>query len=440
MPRKVFISFLGTTNYHACTYKIDDTSLTEKPVRFVQEALIRYFCMGEKAWTEEDRVLIFCTHHSDINHRDGSYELNWLDNGHGDKAKTDLEKVGLQTILGTLRNEGLKPSVEMVQIESGFTEEQVWSIFNTVYSKLYEADKIYFDVTHAFRSIPIFSIVLFNHSKVLKNTTLEAIKYGAFEAPDAQGRVPVLDLTNIARLQTYNQLASDFKLFGKVGNIRQELGKDTGYVEDQAIRRLKEGVRLLDEYITTIQLSNLRKGEFVSNIKENIDRVKTRNDVPQPFKNILMELKDSMGEFNNGDSNVKAAINWACKYGMWIQAYALTEEYVISKVRGHEEVSREIPRQLPETKKRQFISSILALENEIIKGGGAEGQLTRFREEAKRISNMDIVKELRPYYRPLAATRNALAHGSGEIQYRQLQRNLIDYCNGCFKVLNNYSL
>lgn len=37
MPRKVFISFLGTNNYVQCRYDIN--GVVSAPVRFVQEAL-----------------------------------------------------------------------------------------------------------------------------------------------------------------------------------------------------------------------------------------------------------------------------------------------------------------------------------------------------------------------------------------------------------------
>ena len=56
MPRKVFISFLGTNNYVQCRYDIN--GVVSAPVRFVQEALIEEFC---KDWAEEDRTFMFCT-------------------------------------------------------------------------------------------------------------------------------------------------------------------------------------------------------------------------------------------------------------------------------------------------------------------------------------------------------------------------------------------
>ena len=89
MPRKVFISFLGTNNYVQCRYDIN--GVVSVPVRFVQEALIEHWC---KEWTEQDRILIFCTS-KETTGENGSKEMNWLDNGQG-RISDDSEKIGLQ--------------------------------------------------------------------------------------------------------------------------------------------------------------------------------------------------------------------------------------------------------------------------------------------------------------------------------------------------------
>ena len=210
MARKVFISFLGTNNYVLCKYTIDD--VMSKPVRFVQEALIEQTC---KDWTETDKILIFCTSKESTG-ENGSKETNWLDSGQ-EKIYDESEKIGLQHRLQDLQTRiGLKPQIEQLDIEAGFSEEEIWDIFNTVYSKLQPHDQIYFDVTHAFRSIPLFSVVLFNYSKMMIGTQLVSIMYGAFEKlgpafkvrelPLDERVAPVIDLTNIARLQEYNQI------------------------------------------------------------------------------------------------------------------------------------------------------------------------------------------------------------------------------------------
>ncbi|MBW1982608.1 MAG: TM1812 family CRISPR-associated protein, partial [Deltaproteobacteria bacterium] len=71
---KIYISFLGTSNYIECTYYYKNTDPVRN-VRFVQEATLKTFCSD---WTADDKIFIFTT--------DEAYSKNWLDNGHIDPA------------------------------------------------------------------------------------------------------------------------------------------------------------------------------------------------------------------------------------------------------------------------------------------------------------------------------------------------------------------
>ena len=101
MAKRIFISFLGTGRYTPCWYTVNGKKLTEEPVRFVQEAMVRHFCMNESSpWTAEDRILIFCTHYSDINKKDGAKETNWCDNNR-------FSEYGLEHFLKGMAEQGL---------------------------------------------------------------------------------------------------------------------------------------------------------------------------------------------------------------------------------------------------------------------------------------------------------------------------------------------
>lgn len=66
MPRKVFISVLGTGFYGACQYKRGKFVSTK--TRFIQQATIEYLNVAEE-WTSFDRILILLT--------DGARKYNW---------------------------------------------------------------------------------------------------------------------------------------------------------------------------------------------------------------------------------------------------------------------------------------------------------------------------------------------------------------------------
>lgn len=51
---RVYLSFLGTNDYLACTYYTGDREVEN--VRFVQEATLGLYC---RKWTPDDRIIIF---------------------------------------------------------------------------------------------------------------------------------------------------------------------------------------------------------------------------------------------------------------------------------------------------------------------------------------------------------------------------------------------
>ena len=438
MPRKVFISFLGTNNYVLCKYDIGETP---KPVRFVQEALIDYVC---KDWTEQDRIFIFCTS-KETTGENGSKEINWLDNGQA-RVTEEADKIGLQHRLQDLQARmGIKAQIEEHDIEAGFSEKEIWSIFNTVYAQLQPGDQIYFDVTHAFRSIPLFSIVLFNYSKFMKDTCLMSIMYGAFEKlgpaykvkemPVEKRVAPVVDLTNIARLQEYNQIASSLKDFGKVKQLKDAIVPHEESTADQAIRNLGRSISQLDEYIATIDLKEIKSGKFIATFRSNYKNVKRRKEIASPIKNILEELYKETEDFvsQNDYRNIEEAINWTIKHDMLMQAYPLAAEYIILRT---SDMFKEIkPPKLSPKQFRIFVSDILGMPKDDFLSRNWINAQADYPEVADEIADDFLIKELRPVYDPVRQSRNSLAHGNGSIKYDELKKGIPGIIE-CIKYLN----
>ena len=437
MSRRVFISFLGTNNYVLCRYDIGEVA----PVRFVQEALIEHFC---KEWTEDDRILIFCTSKEKTG-ENGSKEINWFDNGQP-RVTDESERIGLQHRLQDLKARiGLKAQIEEHDIKAGFSEEEIWDIFDTVYDKLKPDDQIYFDVTHAFRSIPLFSIVLFNYSKFMMDTRLISIMYGAFEKlgpaykvkelPIEQRVAPVIDLTNIARLQEYNQIASSLKDFGKVKLLKDAIAADQESISDQTIRNLADSISELDEYIATIDLKELKSGKFIRKFRSCYKNAKKKKKLVKPISNILDELNKETEDFVEESSyrNIEAAINWTIKHEMLMQAYPLAEEYVILRVSS---MFNDIkPPQLTAKKFREFVSGILGIPASDFLQKNWKYDLSAFPELADELSEDFLIKELRPLYDRIRQSRNSLAHGNGVIKFADLKKGVPDIVE-CIKYLN----
>lgn len=439
MPRKVFISFLGTNNYVQCRYDIN--GVVSEPVRFVQEALIEHWC---KDWTEHDRIMIFCTS-KETTGENGSKEINWFDNGQP-RVTEESEKIGLLHRLQDLQARiDLKAEIEEHDIEAGFSEEEIWRIFDAVVTKLQIDDEIYFDVTHAFRSIPLFSIVMFNYSKFMMDTNLASIMYGAFEKLGPAFRVkeqpvearvaPVINLTNIARLQEYNQVASSLTEFGKVKQLKEAIASYQESASDQTIRNLAESISELDEYIATIDLKELKSGKFIRKFRSYYKNIRKKKLLVKPISNILDELYKETEDFTEESSyrNIEAAINWTIKHDMLMQAYPLSAEYIILRV--SDMFSELKPSKLSNRQFRMFVSSILGMTDEDFLCRNWRNELEEYPEVADEIADDFLVKELRPLYDIIRRSRNSLAHGNGAIKYNELKKGIPDIIK-CIKYLN----
>ena len=433
MARKVFISFLGKGNYVDCRYSFDDGHISY-PVCFVQEALIEHIC---RDWSEKDMIYIFYTS-KETTGVEGSMEKNWID-AVLNSEKADV-KVGLKHRLYDLTKNGtVKAHIEDYSIPSGFSEQDIWGIFNAVYEKLGSFDQIYFDVTHAFRSIPMFSLVLFNHSKFMKDTRLNAVYYGAFdtltekygnlkgvqECPIEERIAPVIDLTNIALLQEYNQIASEMKYFGKVKSLSNAISVTNAGPLERTMQSLSRSISQLYEYITTIDLQRIKKGAYITEFCNSYKHLKNKNVLPLPIKNILDGLSNLISEFENKDSfkNIEAAINWTIRYEMLMQTYPLAAEYIIMRVADNFKSYK--PKELKSKDYREFIGNILGTPEEDFVKNQWKDKVALYPEIANLIAEESLIIKLRPFYDKIRRYRNSLAHGNGSVDYNELKKNVV---------------
>lgn len=445
MGRKVFISFLGTNNYLETYYEY--TGLLSKPVRFIQEALIGFLC---KEWSKDDRIFIFCTDGDE-----GSKKKNWLDNGQ-ENAKNEIEKIGLQT---KLQQMNLLAEVKDYTIPEGFSESEIWEIFDCVYEKLEPNDEIYFDVTNAFRSIPLFSTVLFNYSQYMKSTHIKSIFYGAFEKlgpaykvreMDLDKRVaPVLDLTNIVKLQEMTETANALSSFGRIKKISNDIKSENNIGKiNQAINRMSKAISNLDDYITTNRMTDIEAGKYMVDFKENIKYL-VGSSLPNPIRKIIERLNEELVDFKTESSldNVKAAIYWANKFDMMPQAYTLGQEYIISL--AAKKLADKNPYLLCESDNefdkikafREYVSSILGIRDKDIIGENFDKELSKFRDLTNQILEYQWVIELRKYYGDFTSGRIIIDHAKGTQSAQSIKKIFNDNFDNCLIALDyNYNV
>lgn len=454
MARKVFISFLGTNNYLQTRYKWSDGTLSS-PVRFIQEAILEKIA---KDWTAEDRIFVFYTEGEE-----GSYKLNWLNNGQTrfnekDTKDQEIEKVGLEQRLNELN---FNAKVEGVAIPEGFSEEDVWEIFNIVYGKLKENDQIFFDITHAFRSIPLFASTLFNFAQYMLGVEVVSVNYGAFEKlgpaykvkdfPINERVAPIVDMTNIVRLQKLTETATSITEFGRIKKVSESLKESKSDILETAVVDISNAIKELDEAIQTSSISKLKKGTIIIRFKNNLKKSVKSQNLQKPEQELLKKVDEELKNFVSEDNykNVEAAIDWTIKHEMLSQAATLAQEYLISYtvdvIKQHGIINPFVQEGHKEDNKkkkqfRDFIGSILGIDEKDIENRCFMGKLADYPDLVDKVFEVDFINDLRIHYDVLRKTRNSLNHGKGDKSYDELKSAFDDAYTKCLDVIHKYPL
>jgi len=327
MARK-FLSFLGINNYLACTYFL---GRQESPkVRFVQEALAQIHC---RDWNSEDQLVIFITPES--------FRRNWNDNGHGEEKCQ-----GLHQCLKALH---LPCEIRPVTIPDGKSEEEIWTIFNTVCNELADNDSVLLDITHALRSLPMLAMVVLQYMQVLRQVHLAGIYYGAFEvlgtiphvkqmAVDDR-RVPIFNLTAFAQLADWSIAIDRFLAAGNAEMIHEltkmkaipfiKTGTDDTKQEAMAIKKLAKRLYDFTQAMTTC------RGRAISQCASNLDKALddcTQAGLVPPLVPLLDKIKNRTAGFNgtNEISDGIRAARWCLDHNLIQQAYTILQETAVS--------------------------------------------------------------------------------------------------------------
>lgn len=158
----ILITFLGTNNYNSVIYQWNDQT---RETALFPTAVPQFF-------PELTAAKVFVTKESQAMHG-ASLEANW---------PTDWRP-------------------EFIPIPSGANSDELWTIFDAIVDAVPPDAQVVFDITHAFRSIPLISVLAVAYLWSTRNVQLQALVYGAYDARTGEPPVaPVFDLTPMVNL------------------------------------------------------------------------------------------------------------------------------------------------------------------------------------------------------------------------------------------------
>ncbi len=436
MPRKVFISILGTGLYEECAYtkekEEEQKPFTSTPTRFIQQASLEL--VGANGWTEEDRVIIFLTKKARA--------LNW-NKGITERTpygkNTPVPYKGLETVLQEM---GLKATIEDKDIRDGMNKEEIWEVFQTIYDTLEEGDEVYMDLTHSFRFLPMLLLVLGNYAKFLKGITIKNIVYGNYEARNAQDEAPIISLLPLASLQDWTFAAANYLQNGRATQLQALVNKELSPILKKAMGADKDASALNQYFNALAELSgfvlncrgkDIRVGKKINTIHNAEKRIE--KIIIPPMVPIFNKIHQPLLAFSPTDNILNGfyAAQWSLNKQLHQQAITLLQETVVSLL------CKENGLDLLDKNQRILINKAFAIASDKIPESkwtlseDGEAGSEKQKEIIKRLIQQPTIIELANTFKEITNIRNDFNHAGED---RGGARTVKSITSGIEKYLN----
>ena len=333
MSNKVLISFLGTgplasnetRTYKTADYHFGDVDLGSYP--FVSAALKKHYGI--------DKILLVGTVHS-------MWEevYRWFNDDSGNPIDDDIylsiaescERSNYQSPLSIPHQDAIEKALgidsKIVLIKYGVGEQEVMENINIILGLeqyLSKNDELIIDVTHSFRSLPIFMMNLIIYLKNVseKRINISHIHYGMLEMSKELGYTPVIDLKYLLEVNDWITGAYAFSQFGNAYMISK-------LIEES----YKSECNTLREFSDLMNLNHLYRIQSISQRLSSIKNTEYDSLLPQltisPIVNHFIarfnvtEEKHSLFQFK--------VAKWQLEHKKYAQAFLTLNEAMITRV------------------------------------------------------------------------------------------------------------
>ncbi|WP_373839848.1 TIGR02221 family CRISPR-associated protein [Methanospirillum sp.] len=239
------------------------------------------------------------------------------------------------------------PSVRKVIVPDGRTESELWQIFLIVAGEVQQGDKIIFDITHGFRSLPFIATLSAAYLQDVKEADLTALLYGAFDATE-NGVTPIFDLSGFLEIFSWMAGVRSFLTHVDAGEIHRlvrsitaEMYRDSNLSEKPI--HLNNFATRLDAFTSSVRLS--RPVESISSAAGIIESLPSAEEEMATFTPALVPLLGkiaSVSRFASPDPDITEGITPAylekqleiirfqVEKGLYQPAVTLAREWMIS--------------------------------------------------------------------------------------------------------------
>ena len=433
MARKVFISILGTGYYKETSYFIGNTDNAVK-TRFIQEAALKLIA---KNFSAGDKAFVFLT--------PDAKKINWVNPAQKDN-KYNEQYDGLSLILG---NKHFPFDVEPKDIPNGNNEKEIWGIFQSVFDVLEDNDEVYFDITHAFRSIPMLVMVLINYAKFLKKITVMSITYGNWENRKDDFS-EIIDITSFSSLQDWTSGASDYINYGDAKKIHTLIEQKTIPLITEnsndkflaiSIKGFSKTLYDFTQNIRTVRGYEIYTGNQSLRIKNDINKIREQS-VIKPIIPLLEKIEQNNFQEQMSLNNIFSVVEYCINHNLVQQGITFFQEGIISfvlekncinwYVKGKDDNHKKI-----ELNRNLASSALNYIERSKTPDFNSRSWDFSYWDKGKidKLISDNFLVTIAPLYTKLSKLRNDINH-SGYIEKRSGK----DFLKGLREIFNNFNI
>ena len=245
---------------------------------------------------------------------------------------------------------GSETEVIPITIPEGENEDQLWEIFNTVVGKIEDGDRVLFDITHGFRSLPFLTFLALAYVRNVKSDVeIERVVYGAYEAVERSNpKKPVFDLTPFIGLLDWMGAVAVFQQTGNAQKIA-ELVEDAhsqpyrrGLPGPKHLQQLASGLENLSDALLTNRIGEKGTQTVAANLVTQLDQAKKEvAKWAQPFGVLFDQIQttyqplafqDPKKTTDQRENLIRQyqQIRWYERNRQYLQAITLAREWLIS--------------------------------------------------------------------------------------------------------------
>lgn len=189
-------------------------------------------------------------------------------------------------------------------IKYGIDKDEIWEnfdLFMSLINEVNDGDEIYLDITHSFRSIPLFMYVMLEFMRYFKNVKLKGIYYGMLDVIRELGHAPVVDLSPIFEISEWIRGMYEFTTYGNSyliskllenedKEIAEKLQKISRYIDANYLKELREEVKTLKPLLNEKKDTGRFLKYFIPELHKFIDKLK--------YEDSDFEFQISMAKWN----------------------------------------------------------------------------------------------------------------------------------------------